>query len=150
MILLVSQLQPTSKREKRKEAEELLGIMAFKQIRWKFCLVFFGIMGIFWWGSYEINLWEGYKEVAPEEIATEDIVTQERLFRVGSSQLMLPQRLQDRLTNYLGGDVCHRWDTPEDGEDLFRLFLEVTFHANDQNVSQEEVTGKILGVSEMT
>lgn len=109
--------------------------------------VLIGIMVICWWGGYEAHLWEGYEEVAPEEITSEEVTPKEQLFPFRSSKLMLPQRLLDGLTNYLSGDVCQRWDTPEDGEDLVRLFLKVAFHANDQNVSQEDVTISGLGVS---
>ena len=35
-------------------------------------------------------------------------------------QLKLPRELSDRLDAFLAADICTRWDTEEDGEDIFR------------------------------
>lgn len=129
--------------ERNKVGEQL----DFEMVSLRICIaILTGIIALHWWGGYKIHPWRGFQMGFGRR--SEEAGSKERLFPFRSSRLMLPQRLLDRLTSYLDGDdVCHRWDTPEDGEDLVRLFLEVAFHANDQNVSQEDVAMKGLGVS---
>ena len=48
-------------------------------------------------------------------------------------KLSLDEDLVVRLEDYLThDDPCTRWDTPEDGEDYFQMFLRIKFAATDQ------------------
>ena len=70
----------------------------------------------------------------------------EELFPYGSTGLKLPKRLSEGLDSFLAGNQCSRWETPEDGEDLVRLLLEVTFFGIDQNITQENMVKEVFKV----
>lgn len=56
-----------------------------------------------------------------------------------SINLDLPEKLRTKLDAFLQADVCKRWETSENGEDVFRMILEVYFDAFDQRVPLNQV-----------
>ena len=60
--------------------------------------------------------------------------------------LKLPQHLSIQLEHFMSKDPCSRWNTEEDGEDIFKMILEISFLALDQNITQEQMIKDVFKV----